>query len=89
MNHPTVDTMADGIGVRRPIPEAVVDMRGLVDDALLVQDESLIAAMRLAHQHLGLVVEPSGVAGIAALLEQGGDSRHLAGGDRHLWRQPD
>lgn len=69
-NHTAIHTIADGIGVRVPIPEAVADMQGLVDDALLVEDESLIAAMRLAHAHLGLVVEPSGAAGIAALLEQ-------------------
>lgn len=69
-SHPAVSTIADGIGVRVPIPEAVADMQGLIDDALLVQDESLIQAMRLAHTHLGLIVEPSGAAGIAALLEQ-------------------
>jgi threonine dehydratase len=34
-----------------------------------VQDSSLIEAMRLAHEHLGLVLEPSGAAGLAAILE--------------------
>ncbi len=29
----------------------------------------MIEAMRLAHRHLGLVLEPSGAAGIAAILE--------------------
>lgn len=72
ISHQRVDTIADGIGVRVPIPQALADMRGLVDDALLVADDSLIAAMRLAHTHLGLVVEPSGAAGLAALLEQPG-----------------
>jgi threonine dehydratase len=67
--HERIDTIADGIGVRLPIPEAVADMRGTVDDALLVSDESLLAAMKLLHHHLGLVVEPSGAVGIAALLE--------------------
>jgi threonine dehydratase len=28
--------------------------------------------MKLLHQHLGLVVEPSGAVGVAALLEQPG-----------------
>lgn len=65
-----IDTIADGIGVRLPVPAAVADMHGTVDDALLVQDTSILAAMRLIHQHLGLVVEPSGAVGIAALLEQ-------------------
>lgn len=70
IEHPSVATIADGIGVRSPIPEALADMRGLVDDAILVRDEALIRAMGLAHAHLGLVVEPSGAAGIAALLER-------------------
>jgi threonine dehydratase len=34
-----------------------------------VKDASLIEAMRLAHEHLGLVLEPSGAAGLAAILE--------------------
>lgn len=70
MNYAAIDTIADGIGVRLPIPEAVTDLHGLIDEAFLVTDTSFIAAMRLVHIHLGLVAEPSGVAGIAALLEQ-------------------
>ncbi len=65
----SVETIADGIGVREPIFEAVQDMNGIVDDGLLVKDSSILEAMKLLHQHLGLVVEPSGAVGIAALLE--------------------
>jgi threonine dehydratase len=65
----TMSTIADGIGVRIPIPECVQDMEEIVDDGVLVEDASLIEAMRLAHQHLGIVLEPSGAAGLAALLE--------------------
>jgi threonine dehydratase len=65
----TISTIADGIGVRLPIPECVRDMEGIIDDGVLVQDASLIEAMRLAHAHLGIVLEPSGAAGLAALLE--------------------
>jgi len=65
----TISTIADGIGVRIPIPECVRDMEGVIDDGILVQDASLIEAMRLAHEHLGIVLEPSGAAGLAALLE--------------------
>ncbi|BCS35960.1 threonine dehydratase [Luteitalea sp. TBR-22] len=64
-----IDTIADGIGVRVPVPEAVADMQGTVDDAILVTDTSILAAMRLAHEHLGLVIEPSGAAGLAAIVE--------------------
>jgi threonine dehydratase len=65
----SISTIADGIGVRIPIPECVQDMDGIVDDGILVRDASLIEAMRLAHEHLGLVLEPSGAAGLAAILE--------------------
>lgn len=69
VEHATIATIADGIGVRVPVPEALADMRGLVDDALLVGEESIVAAMRLLHRHAGVVAEPSGAAGVAALLE--------------------
>jgi threonine dehydratase len=65
----TMSTIADGIGVRIPIPECVRDMEGIIDDGIFVKDASLIEAMRLAHQHLGTVLEPSGAAGLAAILE--------------------
>jgi threonine dehydratase len=70
LEHSTVHTIADGIAVRIPVPEAVADMQGTVDDALLVGDDAMMKAVRLLHQHLGLVVEPSGAVGVAALLEQ-------------------
>ncbi len=61
-------TIADGIAVRVPVQEALDDMQGLVDGALLVSEESIVDAMRLLHRHAGLVVEPSGAVGVAALL---------------------
>jgi threonine dehydratase len=64
----TADTIADGIGVREPIPEAVQDMKGTVDDVLLVDDQHIIAAMKLVFFNAGLVAEPAGAAGVAALL---------------------
>ncbi|NOK64194.1 MAG: pyridoxal-phosphate dependent enzyme [Chloroflexi bacterium AL-W] len=69
VEHPQIDTIADGIGVRIPVPEAVADMQGTVDDVVLVSDETILKAMQLLHQHLGIVVEPSGAVGVAALLE--------------------
>jgi threonine dehydratase len=65
----SISTIADGIGVRIPIPECVQDMDGIVDDGILVKDASLIEAMHLVHEHLGIVLEPSGAAGLAAILE--------------------
>jgi threonine dehydratase len=68
----SISTIADGIGVRIPIPECVGDMDGIIDDGIFVKDTSLIEAIRLAHEHLGLVLEPSGAAGLAAILENRG-----------------
>ncbi len=61
-------TVADGIAVRVPVPEAVADMHGLVDEVLTVADAHLLEAMRLLHRHAGLVAEPAGAAGLAPLL---------------------
>jgi threonine dehydratase len=60
-------TIADGIAVQSPYPEAVADLVGLADDILLVEDHALLAAMQQAHRELGVVLEPSGAAGLAAL----------------------
>ncbi|MFC4172517.1 threonine/serine dehydratase [Microvirga sp. GCM10011540] len=65
---PAVDTMADGIAVRVPVPFAVATMRETVDEVLLVSDEAILEAMRLARRHLGCVVEPAGAAGLAGIL---------------------
>lgn len=68
VNRDTADTLADGIAVRVPVPEAVSDMQGIVDDVLLVSDSHIIEAMRLAFQHAGLVLEPAGAVGLAAIV---------------------
>ena len=68
--HDRIDTIADGIGVRVPIPEALADLRDLIDDAVLVSEDSIVRGMRLLHRHAGVVAEPSGAVGVAALLEQ-------------------
>ena len=64
----SVKTIADGIAVRVPFPEALADLKGLVDDMLLVDDEAIVEGMRLAHRELGLLLEPAGAAGLAAIL---------------------
>lgn len=63
-----VDTIADGIAVRVPVPEAVHDMQGLVDDVVLVDDGTVVEAMRTLFRHAGVLVEPAGAVGVAALL---------------------
>ena len=63
----TSDTIAEGIEVRVPVPESVARVVALVDDMVLVDDDALVDAMRLAANTLGLLLEPSGAAGLAAI----------------------
>ncbi len=72
VNYESTNTIADGIAVRIPIPQVLNDMVGLVDDTILVEDKSIITGMQLIHRHLGVVSEPSGAVGVAALLENPG-----------------
>ena len=66
---PCDGTIAAGIRVGTPFEEAVTDLTGLIDDVLLVPDSSLITAMQLVHKELGIVLEPAGAAGVAAVLD--------------------
>lgn len=65
----TMETIADGVAGRFPIPELVEDLLEIHDDALLVEEESLIEGMRHLHRFTGIVVEPSAALGVAAILE--------------------
>lgn len=69
VRYASTNTISDGIAVRIPVPQALEDMKGLVDEAILVDDASTIRAMRLIHEHVGVVSEPSGAVGLAAILE--------------------
>src|SRR5260370_17568237 len=62
-----IDTIADGIAVRVPAPEALEVMHSAVDDVMLVSDPEIVEAMRWLHRDDGLVGEPAGAAGIAAV----------------------
>lgn len=58
---------AAGIAIGRPTAEAVTRTRALVDDMVLVSDAELTSAMHLAAETLGVLPEPAGVAGLAAI----------------------
>ncbi|MEV1121412.1 pyridoxal-phosphate dependent enzyme [Actinosynnema sp. NPDC049800] len=62
-----IDTIADGIAVRVPVPAAIPRLRALVDDMVLVPDDAIRDAMALARGALGLVLEPAGAIGLAAI----------------------
>jgi len=63
-------TIADGIAVRIPIPEALVAMRATTDEVMLVSDEEILDAMKVLFHETGLVVEPAGAAGLAAIVKR-------------------
>ena len=65
----TIDTIADGVAGRCPIPEVLDDLLVVVDDVVLVGEEAIVAGMRLLYRHAGVVVEPSAALGVAAILE--------------------
>ena len=69
VNTETIDTIADGVAGRHPIPEVLDDLLETVDDVVLVDDESLKIGMRHLFDFAGLVVEPSAALGLAAVLE--------------------
>jgi threonine dehydratase len=62
------DTIADGIAVRVPVPEALAMLDGRCDAVVAVSEADIIRAMAVAIDHLGLVIEPAGAAGLAAIL---------------------
>ena len=61
-------TIADGIAVRIPVPEAVEWLKDTIDEVVLVSDEQILAAMGFAWDSWQRVVEPAGAAGLAAIL---------------------
>lgn len=65
----SANTIADGIAVRTPVPEALDDMKGLVDDVLLISEDALQRAMKMVFNKAGLIIEPAGIAGVSAILE--------------------
>jgi len=64
-----IETIADGVAGRCPIPEVLDDLLVVLQDVVLVREDSIKAGMRALHEHAGLVVEPSAALGIAAVLE--------------------
>src|SRR4029450_4724299 len=65
-----IETIAPAVPRGGPIPEVLDDLLVVLDDVVLVREDSIKAGMRALHEHAGLVVEPSAALGIAAILEQ-------------------
>jgi len=69
VNTDTIDTIADGVAGRHPIPEVLDDLLEVVDDVVLVDDNTIKNGMRHLFELAGLVVEPSAALGVAVLLD--------------------
>ena len=65
-------TMADGIAVACPGDLTLAHVRGLVDEVCTVTEEDLSRALLFCLERAKLVVEPAGVAAIAAVLADPG-----------------
>ena len=67
-----IETIADGVAGRCPIPEVLDDLLIVLDDVIrrAFGEDSIKLAMRMLYEHAGLVVEPSAALGVAAVLEE-------------------
>jgi threonine dehydratase len=63
------DTIADGMAITRPVPGAIEQVAAVVEEVLPVSEDTMLSAMRLLAERAGVLAEPSGAAGIAALME--------------------
>ena len=64
----TISTIADGLSAPMAGRTGMPLVQAFVDDVVLVSDDHLREAMRLLATHEHVVAEPSGAAGLAALL---------------------
>ena len=64
-----IDTIADGLVCRVPAQLALDALLEHVDDAITVSDDELLAATRAMILGAHLLVEPSGAAGLAAVMK--------------------
>ena len=62
------DTIADGMAINRPVAGVIGLLDRVLDEVLLLDDESLRGAIRLLSDAAGLIAEPSGAAGVAAVM---------------------
>jgi threonine dehydratase len=60
-------TIAGALAISEPVPESLERVLALVDEVVLVDDDDLRRAMALIAESVGVLVEPAGAAGVAAL----------------------
>ena len=62
-------TIATALAITEPVPASLVRLLTYVDDIVTVDEGHLRRAMHLIAGSLGVLVEPAGAAGVAALLQ--------------------
>jgi threonine dehydratase len=62
------NTIATALAITEPIAESLARVVALVDEVILVDDDDLRTAVDLVAESVGVLVEPAGAAGVAALL---------------------
>lgn len=65
---PSIDTIADGIAVKRPSERTLAHVTAFVDEVVTVTDDDIARACVLLLERAKAVVEPAGAVGLAALL---------------------
>src|SRR5262249_56472217 len=71
-------TIADGLAVGTPIARSLERVRALVDEFVMVDDEAMRRGMQAAASALGLLLEPAGASGLAAIAGGGIPSERVA-----------
>jgi threonine dehydratase len=64
-------TIAGALAITEPVPESLARVIELVDEVVVVDDDELRAAMALIADSVGVLVEPAGAAGVAAVSRYG------------------
>ena len=64
----SVDTLADGLAVRVPIPKIVEELTGLIDDVWTVSESDILPAVRSLMELEQVFAEPSAATPIAAMV---------------------
>ncbi len=82
-------TIAGGLAIGKPIAASFERVRALVDEVVLVDDDDIRAAMALIADTIGVLVEPAGAAGVAAVLRHSVPGERIAVVLTGAWERPD
>jgi len=63
-------TLADGLAVEAPYPGSLALLREVLDDAVLVSEREIVAAIRLLLEHTHNLAEGAGAAALAACVKE-------------------